>query len=114
MATHWICSVVAPKSRCMVGIATLTMLTSSTDMNMPVTSTTIGRPQPRCAGGAGAGGGLGRGVGEGRGGASAGGAVDRCTGDGGAFHGRSCHSYQSCTRRGFRRFPNGRPKRVKN
>src|SRR3954466_7842733 len=32
-------SVVAPKSFCMAGMATLTMLTSSTDMNMPVTRT---------------------------------------------------------------------------
>ena len=32
-------SVVTPKSFCIDGIATLTMLTSSTDMNMPVTRT---------------------------------------------------------------------------
>ena len=32
-------SVLAPHSFCIAGMATLTMLTSSTDMNMPVTST---------------------------------------------------------------------------
>ena len=37
---------VAEKSRCIVGIATLTMLMSSTDMNMPVMSTARGTPQP--------------------------------------------------------------------
>src|SRR3954464_15821577 len=73
-------SVVDPKSRCMVGIATLTMLTSSTDMNMPVISTTIARPQPfwgARAGAGGAGGGaVGRGAGEG-GAGGAGGVVAR-------------------------------------
>ena len=38
-------SVVTPKSRAMVGSATLTMLVSSTDMNMPPTSTNIGTSQ---------------------------------------------------------------------
>src|SRR5882757_11451613 len=39
-------SVVAPKSRWMVGIATFTMLMSSTDMNMPTISTSNGTSQP--------------------------------------------------------------------
>ena len=46
MATHWISSVVTPKSFCMVRMATLTMLMSSTDMNIPAISTTSGRPHP--------------------------------------------------------------------
>src|SRR5882757_7337748 len=39
-------SLEAPKSRCMVGIATLTMVVSSTDMNMPTISTSRGTSQP--------------------------------------------------------------------
>src|SRR4051794_27423342 len=46
VAIHWIWSVVAPNAFCIVGIATLTMLVSRIDMNMPTMSTTSGRPQP--------------------------------------------------------------------
>src|SRR4051794_16573424 len=56
VATHWMSSVVAPKSFCMAGMATLTMLTSSTDMNIPVTRTisdTAHGPEVDGAGGAG-------------------------------------------------------------
>jgi len=55
-------SLEAPKSRCMVGMATLTMVVSSTDMNMPTISTSSGTshplpeavvaPAPPCSGGA--------------------------------------------------------------
>ena len=67
----------------------------------PAAAAPAGRGRP------GAGGGLGPRRGGGRCGwpASARGRRDRCTGDGRAFHGGSCHSYQSCTRGGFRRFP---------
>ena len=41
---------VTPKSLWMVGIATFTMLMSSTDMNIPAINTTSGTPQPRWAG----------------------------------------------------------------
>src|SRR5258708_5896444 len=44
VATHCTWSVVAPKSRCMVGTATLTMSVSRIDMNMPTTSTVRGSP----------------------------------------------------------------------
>jgi hypothetical protein len=43
-------SVEVPNSFCMVGMATLTMLVSSTVMNIPTTTTASGRPQ--CAAGA--------------------------------------------------------------
>src|ERR1700712_3410696 len=70
--THWIWSVVAPKSFCIDGIATLTMLTSSTDMNMPVTRTSsdssqgVAEPRAGAAAGAAAGADAGGDAGEGR------------------------------------------------
>ena len=76
-------------------------------MNMPVMSTTSGRPHPPPPGRAGA---PGRAVarpaawGKGGGGASAWGARDRWHRVGRAFHGGSCQSHQSGTRCGFRRF----------
>ncbi|HTF55077.1 MAG TPA: hypothetical protein VK735_47175 [Pseudonocardia sp.] len=54
MLIHWTLSVLAPKSFCIDGIATLTMLVSRTDMNTPAISTTSGSPQPLAAGGVGA------------------------------------------------------------
>ena len=73
MAIHCTRPWCTPKSFCIVGIATLTMLMSSTDMNMPATSTTSGRPHPPWAAG-GAGGAAGAG---GRGGACGGAATFR-------------------------------------
>jgi hypothetical protein len=55
---HWTLSMLAPRSLRIEGIATFTMLRSSTDMNMPVISTASGRPHP-VAGGVGGGGGAG-------------------------------------------------------
>ena len=46
MAIHWISSVVVPNAFWIVGIATLTMLVSRIDMNMPTMSTARGRPHP--------------------------------------------------------------------
>src|SRR3954471_16831555 len=85
--THWIWSVVAPKSFCIVEMATLTMLMSSTDMNMPTTSTSSGTSQfdrgPGWAGAAGATGaagfaGAGAGSGRRAGAGGAGGASTEC------------------------------------
>src|SRR5438445_8329479 len=41
----------APNWPCIVGIATFTMLVSSTDMNIPTTTTTSGNPHLESAGG---------------------------------------------------------------
>src|SRR5581483_797310 len=44
--THCTSSVVTPNSFCRLGMATLTMLVSRMDMNIPTISTTSGSPQP--------------------------------------------------------------------
>ncbi|GAA5159209.1 hypothetical protein GCM10023321_40010 [Pseudonocardia eucalypti] len=46
MVTHWISSVLAPKSFWMDGTATFTMVMSRSDMNMPTISTASGTTQP--------------------------------------------------------------------
>src|ERR1700753_2794187 len=85
VVTHSMSSSEVPTSFCMFGIATFTMLVSSTDMNMPTTTTPSGSPHFSVTELGGAVGPDGRGGGRG-----GGGAVGRSPRDLGAINSTPC------------------------